>query len=96
LNYLFANLLHKNVTHVRYFGYETPISIADVVNAFQKWFRVVNQKTISFLPLPNIGYLRQKTKVIIPLRFSKCFDVLGGIPLVGKFGNVAFVTLVKR
>jgi len=95
LNYLFARLLRQDVAHVRYFGYETPMSPKKVVDVFQKWFHVVDQKTISFLPPPNIGYILQRTKIVL-LNFLQFFDFFGKVPIIRKFGNVTFLTLVKN
>jgi len=93
LNYLFARLCRKNVTHVRYFGYETPIAPRKVVNTFQKWFRVVDEKKISFFPPLNVGYLLRSARIVVPLNIVQFFDSFGRI---SKFGNVSLLTLVKK
>lgn len=96
LNYLFTKLCRRNVTHVRYFGYETPIAPQKAVNTFQKWFRVVDEKKISFFPPLNVGYLLRSARVVLPLNITQFFDFFGRILIISQFGNISLLTLVKK
>lgn len=92
LNHMFARLLGRDLSGIRYFGYETPISFKKAGTSFRKWFRPVHRRTVSFCPPPNVGYLMWRTKVL-PLNLSRSFEFLGKIPLFGGLGNVAFLDL---
>ncbi|MDD3643452.1 MAG: class I SAM-dependent methyltransferase, partial [Candidatus Krumholzibacteria bacterium] len=90
LNYRLARLLGRDPGRFRLLGYEEPISIATVVHAFARRFRVVRRRTISFLPPPNVGYLSGRMR-LLPDRAARSLDALGAIPLVGRLGNIAIV-----
>jgi nitroreductase len=90
LNRGLAELFGRDASGLRHFGCERPLSPRLVERRLGEWFRPVSHDTLSFLPPPNLCYLLPRAP-LVPLELVKRFDFLGGLPLIGKLGNVALL-----
>jgi nitroreductase len=95
LNHRLAELFGRDLSGFRYFGYERPLPPRLVEKRLETWFRPVSRDTLSFLPPPNLGYLLRRAP-LIPLGLAKRFDLLGGVPVMGKHGNIMLLDLESK
>ncbi|GEM_PF-642763 len=95
LNHSIAKLLGRDLSGLRYFGYETPLSPKQTAKLLGKSFDVASMDTVCFIPPLNIAYLLWKMR-LIPLSLSRRFDIFTRVPIIRNFGGVAFIDLKVR
>ena len=95
LNHLLAELFGRDLSGIRYFGYERPLSPRFVEKRLEEWFHPASRETHSFLPPPNIGYLLGKMR-LVPLEFVRRLDFLGEMTLFARFGNIALIDFQSK
>ena len=95
LNHALAELFGRDLSGSRHFGYERPLTPRQVERRLAERFRPSSSRTVSFLPPPNFGYLLPRIR-LVPLGLARRFDMLGGVPLIGKLGNIVILDMISR
>jgi nitroreductase/SAM-dependent methyltransferase len=93
LNHMLAGMFGRDLSGIRHFGYERPLSPRLVERRLKEWFHAATYETLSFLLPPNFGYLLPRIR-LVPLGLMRRLDILGRVPLIGRLGNIALLDLI--